>query len=88
MQGGIYGKQIDNLALIIFIPLRITEEKPFSNLSILPIIPRLTASTLVDSLRMPSVDKQREILFQNIIQNSMNCCVWQLHIIIPKQNPK
>lgn len=36
MQGGIYGKQIDNLALIIFIPLRITEEKPFSNLSILP----------------------------------------------------
>jgi hypothetical protein len=60
--------QIDNLALIIFIPLRITEEKPFPNLSILPIIPRLMASTLVDSLRMPSVDKQREILFQNITQ--------------------
>lgn len=53
MQGGIYGKQIDNLALIILIPLRIMEEKPFPNLSILPIIVTTQGKVLATSALSP-----------------------------------
>jgi hypothetical protein len=64
MQGGIYGKQIDNLALIILIPLRITEEKPFSK-------PVYSCNDSRKSLRYhPKMISQFGVFLESIIKPS------------------